>query len=361
MLDSCDVDALRGVGLGAMGRQALARYDWPCGQVAARVVEVQRERVLLDDGHVQHPAVPTGALLHRLHATGDALVVGDWVAARDDGAGAWQVVERIAPWTLIARRTHDGRGAPRRQVLVANVDCAVLVMGLDHDFNLRRLERYLALARMADIGAVLVLSKADTVDASWRERRLAQARALLPAAVPALALDGRAPDAGVQLAPWLGAGQTLVLLGSSGAGKSTLTNSLIGAAVSPQATGAVRAGDGRGCHTTTARTLHRLPGGACIIDTPGLRALRLDVGDGDRLVAAFDDIARLEPQCRFRDCRHGQEPGCAVRDGVEPQRLANFHKLQREARRDAMTALERRAQLAQWKIRARASRSRDRP
>ena len=150
-------------------------------------------------------------------------------------------------------------------------------------------------------------------------------------------------------------GQTLVLLGSSGAGKSTLTNTLIGRAV--QDTGAVREHDSRGMHTTTARSLHLLPAGACVIDTPGLRTLRPDV-DEARLAASFGDVEALAGQCRFRDCTHGDEPGCAVRAGVDPDRLRNFQKLLRETRRDSMTWVERRQQLAAWKSRGKEARVR---
>ena len=162
------------------------------------------------------------------------------------------------------------------------------------------------------------------------------------------------------LAPWLQPGQTLVLLGSSGAGKSTLANTLrraYGAAASgraAQVTGAVRADDNRGRHTTTARSLLPLPGGACIIDTPGLRALRLDVVDANQLADAFGDVARHAPLCRFRDCQHRQEPACAVRDAVPETRLFNFQKLLHEASRDSQATLERRAQRARWKARGRA-------
>ena len=124
-----------------------------------------------------------------------------------------------------------------------------------------------------------------------------------------------------------------------------------------QDTGPVRASDSRGMHTTTTRSLFRLPTGACIIDTPGLRTLRLD-GDADQLDAVFDDIVRLAPLCRFRDCGHDNEPGCAVRAAVSPERLRNYHKLQREARRDSITALERKALVSQWKARGRAARER---
>ena len=163
------------------------------------------------------------------------------------------------------------------------------------------------------------------------------------------------PSSAARFADVACAGQTLVLLGSSGAGKSTLTNTLIGSAV--QDTGAVREHDSRGMHTTTARSLHLLPGGACVIDTPGLRTLRPDI-DEATLAASFGDVEALAGRCRFRDCGHGDEPGCAVRDGVDPDRLRNFHKLLRETRRDSMTWVERRQQLSAWKSRGKAARAR---
>jgi ribosome biogenesis GTPase len=180
-------------------------------------------------------------------------------------------------------------------------------------------------------------------------------RQRLPAAVPIEAVNATAASAAATLAPYLVSGQTAVLLGSSGAGKSTLTNTLMGRPV--QATSAVRADDSRGRHTTTARTLHRLPGGACLIDTPGLRGLRVDL-DEAHVAASFGDIAELARQCRFRDCRHVDEPGCAVREGVAGDRLKNFHKILREVQREQMTHLDRRRQLAEWKARGRAAEQR---
>jgi ribosome biogenesis GTPase len=157
------------------------------------------------------------------------------------------------------------------------------------------------------------------------------------------------------LAAWLEAGRTLVMLGSSGVGKSTLTNALIGHAV--QDTGGNRRGDDRGRHTTTSRSLHQALGGACIIDTPGLRTLRLDSEAGD-VAAVFSDIAELAPRCRFRDCRHENEPGCAVREVVPAERLRSFNKLMREAQRDTISALDRKQIVSQWKARGRAARAR---
>lgn len=318
-----------------------------------RVTAVQRDALTLHDGAGEQPARAMPALL----AGGEALAVGDWVLASRDRHRQWWAHRRLPPLTELARRLHDGRDKVTRTVIVSNVDTALLVMGLDQDFNLRRLERYLALARMSQVGALVVLTKADLCEPAYVERRLHEVFAVLPPGVDAVALNALGDEPGQALAPWLEAGQTLVLLGSSGAGKSTLTNALLGQAA--QDTGPNRSGDSRGRHTTTSRSLHPLPGGACVIDTPGLRTLRLDADAGD-LQAVFGDIAELAQACRFRDCRHQGEPGCAVREATPPERLRNYHKLQREARRDTLSALERRAQLQQWKQRARAARERDR-
>lgn len=328
-------------------------FPLPEGEAALmRVAEVHRDSLVLHDGEGTWPARARPALIQALASEADALAVGDWVRAERNAFGEWWVDARVPPRTQLARRLHDGREKVERVVLASNVDTALLVMGLDHDFNLRRLERYLALVRLASVGAVVVLSKADLcVDLG---RRLRDAQTLVPAGVEVLALDSLHDDVPSQLAPWLAPGQTLVLLGSSGAGKSTLANALCGEAVA--ATGGTRRGDGRGRHTTTVRTLHPVPGGACIVDTPGLRSLRLD-GDAGDVAGAFDDIAALAAQCRFRDCRHEGEPGCAVRGTVAPERLKSFGKLVREAQRDSMSALQRREQVAQWKARSRIGRA----
>lgn len=320
----------------------------------ARVVTVHRETVQLHDGEREF-AARVHPRLHAALATHDtALAVGDWVLVRDDAQAAAWVHARLAPQTHLVRRDADGRRHP----LASNVDTALLVMGLDLDFSPRRLERFLALLAGSGVQPVVVLTKADLVAPSASEALAADEIDALHARVgpdvPVLAVNGTSPEAARQLAPWLVPGQTVVLLGSSGAGKSTLTNTLAGRTV--QVTQQVREHDHRGQHTTTARVLHRLPGGACVIDTPGLRALRPDI-DAAGLAASFGDIARLAPRCRFRDCRHNGEPGCAVREGVNEDRLRNFHKLQRELQRDTMTVLEKRELVAGWKARTRSVRA----
>jgi ribosome biogenesis GTPase len=339
-----DVKRLRAIGCTQSVAQALAGLDEEQG-TPMRVTGVHRETVRLSDGGGELSA----RLLPRVQralADADALAVGDWVLGLTDEHGDAWVGARMPPLTQIVRR--DSSGA--RQVLVSNVDTAMLLMGCDGDFNPRRIERYLAIVKPAGIWPVIVLTKADLADDAEARRETLIER--LPRDVAIHCVDARATAAAIELAPYLGTGQTIVMLGSSGAGKSTLTNSLLGAHV--QDTGAVREDDSRGRHTTTTRSLHRLPGGACVIDTPGLRGLRPDIGEED-LAAAFSDIQALAGQCRFRDCSHGDEPGCAVRANVAADRLVNYQKMLREIRRETMTPLQRREQLAMWKARGKAA------
>lgn len=345
---------LRGIGLAPTLEQSLVAlcHESP-HLLPMRVVEVQREGLTLHDGADLHAARLLPTVRAALSAEGDAVAVGDWVlVACNEWAECW-VHERLAPINQLARRLHDGRDKVTRAVIVSNVDTALLVMGLDLDFSLRRIERYLALAEMAQVVPVVVLTKSDLC--ADVPDRMAQVQALLPARAAVVAVNALEDGTRLALAPWLQRGQTLVLVGSSGAGKSTLTNTLVGEALA--LTGGVRAGDGRGRHTTTVRALHLTRDGACIIDTPGLRTLRLD-GDSSALDATFGDIAQLAAACRFRDCRHEGEPGCAVRDAVPAERLKNYSKLLREARRDTITALERKVQVQQWKARGRQARLR---
>jgi ribosome biogenesis GTPase len=282
-----------------------------------RVVLAERGAFRTSDGDEELVAVISGRLRHRA-AQGGLPVVGDWVAVRRADPA---IIEEVLPRrTALARRDP---GMKFDQVLVANVDLALLVMGLDGDFNLRRLERYLALVGAAAVAPAIVLSKADLFPAA---DKLAEVRAAVPG-VPVLAADLTGPLD--PIASLLARGDTTVLLGSSGVGKSTLLNGLLGDDV--QRTAPVRIHDSRGRHTTTRRQLFRLPGGAMVIDTPGLRELELSDsagGTGD----AFPDIAAIATGCRFRDCHHAGEPDCAVAAAVAAgsigaDRLAGYHKL----------------------------------
>lgn len=354
-------ETLRPLGMTSVLAQTLATADAPIdtGPQASppqwmRTAAVHRETVEVHDGMQQSPARCAARLTRSLLEEGMALAVGDWVLCqRDEHQQLW-VILRAKPLSQIVRRDADGS----RHTVVSNVDTALLVMGLDLDFNLQRLERYLALVGSSGVLPVVVLTKADVArmsQADLVERRIQEVRQRVGNHVDVVAIDARNHEAQKELLPYLSLSQTLVLLGSSGAGKSTLTNSLLGRAT--QNTGAVREHDSRGKHTTTARSLHLLPTGACVIDTPGVRTLRPDV-DAQTLSALFEDVSTLAVSCRFRDCGHQDEPGCAVREQVNPDRLRNYHKMLRESRRDSMSALERQQQLSQWKARGRAGRQR---
>jgi len=357
MQDSLDLRALRDIGLSHATVQAALAQPRPDGTRLARVVEIRRDHLVVHDGTEAHPVAPSHALRDALEHARDTLVVGDWVwwraapsdHSRDHDRG-W-VLARLPARNRLTRRDPAGG----RQGLVANIDVALIVMGLDNDFNLRRLDRFLVLAHSADARVVVVLTKADAC--ADPAGAIARVRAHLGDArddISVLAMDARRPQAAGALAPWLVRGTTLVTLGSSGAGKTTLTNTLTSAG-SP--TGAVRETDERGQHTTTARTLHRTGGGACLIDTPGLRQLWLDA-DPDTLGDAFPEIGMLALRCHYRNCRHGQEPGCAVREQVPRERLVSFQKLLREANRENDDPFQRRKQLSRRKQRTRENRAR---
>jgi ribosome biogenesis GTPase / thiamine phosphate phosphatase len=354
MQDSLDLRALRDIGLSHPTVQAALAGARPDGTRLARVVEIQRDHLVVHDGAHAHAVVTWPTLRVALELDRDQMVVGDWVwwrAAAADGDRGWAVA-RLPARNRLTRRDPAGG----RQGLVANIDAALVVMGLDHDFNLRRLDRFLVLAHSADARVVVVLTKADAcADPGAAVDRVREHLGDARDDVAVVAVDGRSPAAAAVLAPWLVRGSTLVTLGSSGAGKTTLTNTLTGAA---STTHAVRGTDERGRHTTTVRTLHRTGGGACLIDTPGLRQLWLDA-DADTLNGAFPEIGTLALRCRYRNCRHAQEPGCAVREQVPAARLVSFQKLLREVNREQGDIFQRRRQLSEWKQRARDNRARN--
>jgi ribosome biogenesis GTPase len=340
-----DFESLRSIGLTPYIAQQLLQLDTNTADTfPARIVEIHREWIQIHNGDCELRA-------RVLPALDMGLAVGDWVIVEVRPNNEYWIGQRMEPVTQIARRSHEGK----RQLLVTNIDTALLVMGLDHDFNLRRMERYLAIVQAAQVMPVIVLTKQDI--ATDVAEKLEQIKQRLPAQIPIVAVNALNENTAIILAQWLSPGQTLVLLGSSGAGKSTLTNTL---ASSTQQTGGVRKGDGRGRHTTTTRSLHQCASGACIIDTPGLRSWSPDA-DEESLGIAFDDIGALAMKCRFRNCRHNDEPGCAVRDTIDADRLLNYQKLLREVRRNQQTALERIDERAKWKVlhKAAAARARE--
>lgn len=306
----------------------------------ARVIAVHKETAIVRSGDGQdRPAIVSGRFRYDALAASDFPAVGDWVALEptpaqagpDDPAVIAAVLPRQSAFVRNAAdssRRSSGNLADE-QVIAANVDIAFIVAGLDNDFNLRRLERYLAVAWSSGVSPVVVLNKADIADDL--EGRLAAVESIAPG-VPIIVLSALTGDHVGDLATHLLAGRTSVVLGSSGVGKSTLVNALLGE--QRQATAAVRDDDSRGRHTTTHRELFVLPGGALLIDTPGIRSLEM-VGADEGMDTVFDDITELAAGCRFSDCGHGSEPGCAVRAAIlagtlSEERLESQRKLDRE-------------------------------
>jgi ribosome biogenesis GTPase len=333
------------------------------GWQPARVVAAHRAAWVLATPAGDRDAVIAGRLRHAALGPVDLPAVGDWVVANvgADVGGSTDhgpvVIRAILPRRTVFQRGSEGGHAVDEQVLAANVDVAFVVAGLDGDFNLRRLERYIAVAYAGGAVPVVVLNKTD-VAADLEGVRTAAGRVAPGTEVVAISArtgDGVADLAARHLAP----GRTAVVLGSSGVGKSTLVNALLGS--ERLRTSAVREDDSRGRHTTTHRELVRLPGGALLIDTPGIRSLGV-AGASAGLDPAFADIMEIAKGCRFADCRHEREPGCAIdaalADGrLSHDRLASHRKLEKEAAHVARSGdrLLREAERKRWKAISQAS------
>jgi ribosome biogenesis GTPase len=313
------------------------------GLVPARVGAEHQHVYTLLTAEGERLAHVTGRLRHEAGGRADFPAVGDWVAARCPPAEDRATIHAILP-----RRSRFSRRAAgdndEEQIVAANVDTVFLVMGLDGDFNPRRLERYLTVAWESGADPVVLLSKADLCEE--RDERLRQIGGM---GAPTHLVSARSGLGLESLDAYLKPARTVALLGSSGVGKSTLVNRLLGE--ERLRTREVRGSDDRGRHATSTRQLLALPGGALVIDTPGMRELQLWDSVGG-LGATFADVEELGASCRFGDCGHASEPGCAVRAAVEDgrlpsERLDSYHKLQREllslaARQDRRLEAEQR-------------------
>ncbi len=266
-------------------------------------------------------------------------VVGDWITLDEEGKNILALLPRHALLKRGAAGEHY-----RQQLIAANVDHVLVVSGLDADFNPRRIERYLLVVQSSGASPVLVLTKAD--QCADLPEVLEALESVRMVGIPVHPLNAKSSDDLVALYPYLGPGKSAVLVGSSGAGKSTLTNTLLG--TERMKTRTVRENDSRGRHTTTYRVLIPLPQGGCLIDTPGMRELKLS-GEEDLADGGFDDIEALARQCRFSDCGHSNEPGCAVNAAIEKGELtevryAHYCKLRDERDAAAVTLAQRRAE-----------------
>ncbi|KXF81826.1 ribosome small subunit-dependent GTPase A [Enterovibrio coralii] len=296
----------------------------------ARIAEHHRSQFVL--------VSESGTTPLEIHPSFPSMTVGDWVLLDDTG----QFLRLLDRQSLFARKAAGSK--VKEQLIAANVDTAFIVCALDNDFSLNRIERYLAMCSEADVEPVVILTKRDLVDEDTMYDRKQSVEALSPL-LYVEAVNGLDASTIDTLKPWLKQGKTLVVMGSSGVGKSTLANTLMGDDV--QATGGIRESDSKGRHTTTSRSLHCLPSGAVLLDTPGMRELQIfDTEEG--ISNVFADIKELEAQCRFSDCQHHNEPGCAIQAAlkagtIDERRLNNYQKLQREDARNSATIATKRA------------------
>jgi len=315
-----------------------AQQTWPDeleqGRVG-RVIEVQRSLIKVTDGSAERP-IPLTSSWHRI-AVEDRPTVGDWVVLDEE----FSRVERVLDRKSLFRRVAAGEKS-EIQLIAANIDILFVVTSCNEEFNESRLERYLALAAESGVIPVVVLTKIDLTDDadSYAERARVVQTGIAVESINAL--DGRTFDG---IRAWIENGSTIALVGSSGVGKSTLLNTLTDTRAA--ATSEIREDDKKGRHTTTHRALYRIPGGGLLIDAPGMRELKVAEVDA-ALGTVFDDIEAMASKCRFADCHHESEPGCAVRQAVESgdidtRRLQNYLKLLRENERHSASLAEQRS------------------
>jgi ribosome biogenesis GTPase / thiamine phosphate phosphatase len=307
----------------------------------ARVTAVDRGRYLVRDERSEVPATATGKLLYSADSITDMPCVGDWVCVQYHDSDRQAVIHGLVPRKTFLRRKSAGE-AVDYQVIAANVDCAFIIQSCHFDYNIRRLQRYLVMVRETQIEPVILLSKIDLVDRAAAEQMIADVRRL-DDTLKVLALSNVTENGLDQVREAVQPSKTYCLLGSSGVGKTTLINHLLGEHAFETNT---VSGTGEGRHTTTRRQLIRLPQGAMFVDTPGMRELGL-LGASEAIDNSFADISELAPHCRFADCSHTNEPGCAVLAAIEAGTLNEdqFHdyvKLSKESEFHEMSYLDKR-------------------
>lgn len=306
-----------------------------------RVVSEHRERYAVMTEFGEREAEISGSLRHAARRREDFPAVGDWVAL-EFSDGNLSIIHGILPRTSVLSRLAVG-GNRELQIIATNIDHALLVQALDRDFNLNRLERYLTLCHASGAGPIIVLTKTDLLERDAVDAVIDRVRHRVPGA-PVIALSNLSGDGLDGLKALLVAGMTYCLLGSSGVGKSTLLNNLSGRSV--VRTDAISESTNKGRHVTSHRELIVLEGGAILIDNPGMREVGIaDTARG--LETTFDQLYRIAQGCRFKDCNHTSEKGCAVLEAVasgeiDPSAYASFRKMEKEQAHAASTALERR-------------------
>ncbi len=314
-----------------------------CGadQHLARVTAVDRGRYVIRNEHGELPAELTGKFLHMVTSSEDMPCVGDWACVQYHDAGSAASIHDVLPRRSFLRRKAPGKNIDF-QMIAANIDAAFIVQSCHFDFNVRRLERYLVMVNEGQIEPVLLLTKTDLVSADELDQMIGSIRA---AGINAhiIALSNMTGEGVAQVREVMEAGKTYCLLGSSGVGKTTLINQLLGQ--DALETGAV-SGSGEGRHTTTRRHLIALDSGALLIDMPGMRELGL-MSAGEGLDDSFADIKLLSSQCRFTDCGHDNEPGCAIRKAIDQGELnaahyQSFLKLKAESDFNEMSYMDKR-------------------
>ena len=353
-----------------MQSEALRRYGWDLhcessfvsfwkeGLEPGRVLEEHRQRFRVYTAHGEIGAEVSGRFRFKICARESFPAVGDWVALRLLPAETTAIIEAVLPRKSQFIRKAAGKQT-QAQVVGANMDWVLVMMSLNQDFNVRRLQRYLVLAWESGAAPVVILSKSDLCDDKGAAVATVRREAL---GVPIHTISALTREGLGELGDYLAAGKTIALLGSSGVGKSTLVNVFLGRP--SLKTQAIRAHDDRGRHTTTTRQLIVLPGGALVLDTPVMRELQLWEAEGG-VQMAFEDIEVQASQCRFRDCTHQHEPGCSVREALaagtlDEERFQSYKKLKREMKHLILKqdGLAERLERQRWKKLSRLAKDR---